>query len=132
MPFEKRFWLERAEFPKEIGDKITHISPLVSAVDAASDDVSLIREVAFQLCKYIDEHKYEIPRTRRGAYLASVRGHMESVANVLDATGLSRLAWLFLLEDNRPKARQYALKGKENTNRHCLNILDRLEQQAGS
>jgi hypothetical protein len=46
---------------------------------------------------------------------------------MLDATGLSRLAWLFLLEDNQDKAHEYASLGltKEPDNRHCLRIIER-------
>ena len=56
---------------------------------------------------------------------------MEKVASALDATGLSRLAWLFLLEENVDKARKYANDGcaKDPTNKYCLSILERIEYQ---
>ena len=78
-------------------------------------DKELIREVAFQLCKYVTDHLTEIPKARRGVYLASVRSHMERVAHLLDATGLSRLAWLFLLEENTAKTREYRKRGATRT-----------------
>jgi len=131
-PFEKAAWLRRAEYAKGLGDHGTYISSLVSAVDADSSDTELLREVAFVLCQFIDAHKAEIPRTRRGVYLAGVRGHMEKLANALDATALSRLAWLFLLEDNREKALHYAQLGleKEAGNDHCRRIVKRLAEKA--
>jgi hypothetical protein len=57
---------------------------------------------------------------------------MEKVSATLDATGLSRLAWLFLLEENVEKARKYADLGcaKDSMNRYCLAILERLENQS--
>ena len=131
MPYSKDTWLARAEYARTQGSDTIMIAALVSAVDADPSDVDLIREVAFQLCKYVDSHKYEIPTARRGVYLASVRAHMECIADELDATGLSRLAWLFLLENTANGAWKYANKGlkRESTHTHCLRIVERLEQQ---
>jgi hypothetical protein len=131
-PSSKDAWLARAEFAKEISDEGVRMASLVSAVDADPHDVELVREVAFQLCRYVNSHIYEIPKARRGVYLASVRSHMQRVSSKLDATGLSRLAWLFLLEDNVTKAREYANKGCaiDLTNSHCLKILERLDGQS--
>ena len=61
--------------------------------------------------RVVNSRILEIPKARRGVYLASVRPHMERVAHKLDATGLSRLAWLFLLEENVRKGREYANQG---------------------
>ncbi|MFZ2359035.1 MAG: NB-ARC domain-containing protein [Anaerolineae bacterium] len=129
MPFKKEVWLERARYAKSVGDEPTMITSLVSSVDADPRDVELISDVSYQLCGYIDKHKHDIPRTRRGVYLASVRSHMERVAEDLDATGLSRLAWLFLLEDDKANAFKYASLGinKDFENKYCANILRRLE-----
>jgi len=110
-PFNKDAWLERARFAEQCRDDATRVASLISAVDADPSDVELIREVALQLANYIDAHKFEIPKTRRGVYLASVRAHMERVSDKLDATGFSRLAWLFLLEENVSKAKEHAEAG---------------------
>ena len=130
-PFRKEAWLKRADYASRVVDDTTRIASLVSAVDADPNDSELIREVAFQLSRYINDHLLEIPKSRRGVYLASVRSHMERVAQKLDATGLSRLAWLFLLEENIEKAAKYANAGlsKDSTNTYCLKILERLESQ---
>jgi hypothetical protein len=129
MPYSKQAWLKRATYAGQVGDDATRIASLVSAVEATPDDVELVREVAFELCKYVNEHLNEIPKTRRGVYLASVRSHMEAIADRLDATGLSRLAWLFLLEDDQEEAWKYANQGcmKDPTNGHCIKILERLD-----
>jgi hypothetical protein len=130
-PFDKNVWLERAKHAESMSDEATHIASLVSAVEADPKDVALVREVAFQLCKYVDGHKYDIPQVRRGVYLASVRSHMEALSGELDATGLSRLAWLFLLEGDAQGAWKHANLGleKESTNSHCMNIVERLNAQ---
>ena len=132
-PFSKYAWLNRATFAEQGGDEGVQIASLVSAVDADPNDVELVREVAFQLCRYVNTHIAEITKARRGVYLASVRSHMQRLAPKLDATGLSRLAWLFLLEDNVTTAREYANKGCaiDPTNSHCLKILERLDGQLG-
>jgi hypothetical protein len=129
-PFDRKAWLKRADYAKTSGDEQTYIACLVSAVDADPRDVELIREAAYQLCRYIDAHKYEIPEARRGVYLAGVRGHMEQIADQLDATGLSRLAWLFVLEGNQVKGLEYAERGaaREPANEHCKRIIDRLRR----
>jgi hypothetical protein len=134
MPFSKVAWLERANYAQNVGDEATRVASLVSAVDADPSDLNLIRDVALGLCRYVNDHKMEIPKTRRGVYLASVRSHMERIADRLDATGLSRLAWLFLLEGKEDKAWEYAYAGRmrEITNEHCLRILDRLMDQGYS
>jgi hypothetical protein len=129
-PFDKNAWIKRANYSKNAGDEQTHIASLVSAVDADPSDISLVREAAFHLCKYVDAHKYEIPQARRGVYLAGVRSHMERIANQLDATGLSRLAWLFMLEGNEIKGNEYARKGfeKDPTNEYCRKFLGRISK----
>lgn len=133
-PFSKQAWLRRAEYATKCLDKAVRVASLVSAVEADPTDLLLLREAAGDLCYYVNEHKSEIPATRRGVYLASVRSHMERVADSLDPTGLSRLAWLFLLEGNVPKAREYANRGcaHDPTNVHCLKILERLDRQPGA
>jgi hypothetical protein len=127
-PDDSAAWMKRAEYSKSAKDELTYISCLVSAVDAAPDDVELIREVAFQLCKFLDAHKFDIPQARRGVYLAGVRSHMEQVARQLDATGLSRLAWLFILEGNDARGREFASEGlrKDPNNEYCKRIIERL------
>ena len=126
-PDNKEAWLERAKLAQQTGNEPTKVASLVSAVEADPRDVELVREVAFQLCRYVNDHRFDIPVARRGVYLASVRSHMEKVADQLDATGLSRLAWLFLLENNDQKGRLYAEMGlqKDPGNEHCSKILDR-------
>jgi len=128
-PNRKEVWLERARFAQLMGNEATRIASLVSAVDAAPNDVSLVRDVAIQLAKYINDHLHDIPQARRGVYLASVRSHMVKLTEELDANGFGRLAWLFLLEGDRQNSKLYAEMGlrKDSYNEHCHKILDRLQ-----
>jgi hypothetical protein len=56
---------------------------------------------------------------------------MERLVESLDATALSRLAWLFLLEGDEKKGWEYASLGnkREPSNSYCLRILERLEER---
>jgi hypothetical protein len=129
MPEKKEAWLARADYAASVRDDSTRISSLISAVEAAPGDVALISDVAGEVTRYVSDHAAEIPRTRRGVYLAAVRERMEHVADVLSPDQLSRLSWLFLLEQNEERARHYARLGlkKDPTNTHCENILRRLD-----
>ena len=131
VPSNKDALLERAEFARTQGDESTFISSRLLAVEADPADKPLLREVAFDVCRYINDHSTTIPVARRSVYLATLRDHMSQVAAELDATGLSRLAWLYLLEGNQDEAWRYASLGlqKESENRHCFNIIQRLREQ---
>jgi hypothetical protein len=128
LPGNEDAWITRAELAQQTGNEAIRIASLVSAVEADPSDIELLREVAFQLCRYVNEHRLDIPKARRGLYLASVRSHMQKIADQLDATGLSRLAWLFLLEGDERSGRAYAEMGlkKQPENEHCKRLLERL------
>jgi hypothetical protein len=120
--------LARAGYAHSVGDETTRISSLVSAVELDPANAQLVWDAAGILADYLTKQKYVIPRSRRGGYLASVRTAMERMADRLDATGLSRLAWLYLLENNETEARKYAARGLrlEPTNQACQRLLHRL------
>lgn len=128
MPMSKEAHLERAVFARTTGDEALFVASRLRAIEIDPEDVPLLRDVAFDVCKYINEHSVSIPKQRRSVYLTNLRSLLEAHAEALDATGLSRLAWLFLLEDNRAQAWKYASRGllKEQDNRHCYNIIQRL------
>lgn len=128
VPQNKPAWLARAAYAESVGDEATRVSSLISAVEADPADVDLLLDVAGDVTRYVSEHASEIPRTRRGVYLASVREHLERVSDQLSADGLSRLSWLYLLEQNEEQARRHADAGlkQDPSNPHCSNILQRL------
>lgn len=130
-PYDGAAWHARAEYARRTKDSATRISALISQVEAEPDNVELLRNTALELVQYVDENKADIPVNRRGVYIANVRAHMEKHAVHLDATGLSRLAWLHLLEGDHDGAWKYANMGLaiEAVNAHCLRIVERLDVQ---
>jgi hypothetical protein len=130
IPSSKEAHLQRAQFARSVSDEATFIASRLRAVEVDPGDHHLLREVALEVTKYINSHSGTIPRNRRGVYLASLRDHMSKVAHLLDATGLSRLAWLYLLEENTEMAAHYAKQGLavEPDNDHCQRIIERLER----
>jgi hypothetical protein len=133
-PSSKEAHLQRAAFARSVGDESTFIASRLRAVEVDPTDHLLVREVAFDVCKYVNDHTTEIPVARRGVYLANLREQMRQLTDSLDATGLSRLAWLYLLEENKAEAWRYAKLGlsREPDNRHCQNIVERLRLQGFS
>ena len=105
-PASKEARVMRADFARSIGDDITQVSSLISAVEVAPADLPLIMNAA-----------------------AALTSNMERLCDKLDAVGLSRLAWLFLLEGNEAKAREYANMGlrRNPQDPDCKNILARLD-----
>jgi hypothetical protein len=130
-PSDPDAWMMRAEFAETMGDGQGMVASLVSAADAAPKDASLLSAVAFRLCQFMSNQSTDIPVARRGIYLAGVRSHMEAIHPQLDATDLSRLAWLFLLEMNTHSARRYADEGlrKDPDNIHCQRLIKRIGAQ---
>jgi hypothetical protein len=130
-PSDPVAWMTRAQFAEAVGDKQGMVASLVSAADASPKDVTILREVAFKLCQFMTENTADIPVARRGIYLAGVRSYMEAVHEHLDATGLSRLAWLFLLEKNATSALKYAEEGlrRDPDNVHCKKLVERTQRQ---
>ena len=127
-PGDKGAWLLRAQYAERTGDDAAFISARIRAVELDPRDLPLVRAVALDLAQYITRHAQEIPVARRGVYLASVRGHMTALADGLDGTGLSRLAWLYLQEGNEPDAWRYASKGLkiDPHNEHCYKLIQGL------
>ena len=124
-PSDTDLWLARADVAEQHGENAVKISSLISAVDSQPDDIELIKYVAGELTRYVRDNS--IPMRLRGVYLASVRYRMVHIVSQLDATGFSRLAWLFLQEDDADQALYYANKGLalDSTNSHCQKVVMR-------
>lgn len=125
-PNDVEIWKERAEYARQFGDQETEMACWVSAVEAQPSNVSLVCDVANRLNNFIGS----IPKERRSYYLASVRARMERLAHKLDATGRSRLAWLYLHEENTKKAKEHVEAGLkiDANNTHCLRLYERLQK----
>jgi hypothetical protein len=126
-PDNAQAWLTRADYAKSMDHEKTWISSLVSAVDAKPGDIALVKEVAFQLTKYVRDKI--VPLATRMVFLSSVREHMQRLELQLDAVGLSRLAWLYILEGNTQRGRECANLGlqHEPENNYCLNLIEHLD-----
>ena len=124
-PTDPGVWHARARFARETGDDSTFVASRIRSAELAPDAVEVLCEVASDVIRYVTK---EIPIARRSVYLASVRGLLLRLSAKLDATCLSRLAWLFLLEKNEGDAWKWAAEGlgKEKHNGHCLKIIERL------
>jgi hypothetical protein len=127
-PTDKEVLLERAQYARDIGSEATWISSRVRAVELDPDDLQLLYAVASDLNAYLSRHSTEIPPTRRGVYLASVREHLARRATELDADGLSQIAWLYLNEGNFTQAAHYTRLGldRQPSNAHCQKLAERL------
>jgi hypothetical protein len=130
MPASKEAHLERAAFALAQKDEATFIASRLRAVELDPYDMYLLREVAFDVSKYVTEHSSQIPQQRRSVYVANLRDLLRAHADRLDATGLSRLAWLYFLEGSKPEAWRFASDGlrKDPDNQHCFRIIQRLRQ----
>jgi hypothetical protein len=127
-PSNKQILLLRASYARSVGDDATWIASRIRAVEIDPADLSLLLDVAVDLNYYIRDHSAEIPPARRGVYLASIRDQMVKQLHQLDATGLSRLAWLYLLGNEVEEAAKYARLGleKDPFHVHCLKLTERL------
>ncbi len=130
-PHNKNAWVARYKYANKIGDTDLEIASLVGAVESSPTDISFLSDVADRLSVIMDNNKDIIRSAQRGMYLSTVRLYLERVANRLDPTGLSRLAWLFLYEENKEKALHYAKLGleKDPNNIHCAKIVKRLSKK---
>lgn len=130
IPYDPDAWLMRARYSQKQGDEEVYISSLVSAVDADPDNVALVSKAARNLANFVTQRKDEIPESRRGVYVASVRDHMEKLADkdALNADQLAQLGWLYLIEGKEEEAKTYANEGLnvEPENTHCLNIMEKV------
>lgn len=134
-PYDKDCWRQRAHYAQQIGDETVYITSMIYAVDADPSDIEQLSQTAHDLAKYVQERKSEIQKARRGVFLANVRAHFQRVADdeflaeQLDPTDFSRLAWLFFLEGDRENAEKYAYMGlnRGKTNKHCKRIIEKLK-----
>jgi len=90
-------------------------------------NLDLVNEAANRLNIFVGK----LPVERRQYYLASVRDRMERIASRLDATGRSRLAWLYLHEENKVKAREHVEAGlrMDGENPYCMKMWQRLQTE---
>ena len=131
-------WQRWSDFERRSGDDFQALVKSIRAVETDATPVSYCSQVAFNLSEYISGHKQDIPVTRRSFLVSSVRVTLEDHdrGGRLDATALSRLGWLYLIEYSPmsnpdealvEKARYCARRGLELDpgNYHCQGLLNR-------
>jgi len=125
-PNNSQLWLERAGFARSRNDTNIEILCLVSYVELNPKDVRTVSDTVNRINPLLRD----IPRERRTTYVAIVRDAMERLVRELDATDRSRLAWLYLNENNIDKAREHAEAGLQldSQNLHCRNVIERIER----
>ena len=133
-------WQRWSDFERRNGDDFQALVKSIRAVETDGAPVGYCSQVAFDLSEYISNHKQDIPVTRRSFLVGSVRATLEGHDREgrLDATALSRLGWLHLIEyspTSNPdptlveKARNCAQRGLrlDSQNHHCKRLLARME-----
>lgn len=124
-------WLEWAGYAATVGDTNQVLLCHLGAADAEPTRVETLREAAYVVCQFVSDNLGSLPVAKRGVYLATIRDLMERVSSRLDATALSRLAWLYLLEANPVDARRHAEAGlrEDPENTHCKKLINRLDSR---
>jgi hypothetical protein len=124
-PTEIAAWRERADYARLHKHQDVEMACWVSAVEMQPTNLELLSEAANRLNNFMGN----VPVERRQYYLASVRDRMERVAARLDATGRSRLAWLYFHEGNTLKAREHVEAGLklDGDNAYCMRLWEKVQ-----
>ena len=132
---DPKVWIEWSYFEREQGDIYQSIVAAIRAIESGHSDPRFSSDTAAVLAEYLSNNKHSIPSHRRGSFLLSVRDDMRKHRDNsrLNATDLSRLGWLYLLQaspqdrDLIDTANQLAQEGLElePTNQYCMNLHER-------
>ena len=135
-------WRQWADFERRSGDDLQALVKSIRAVETDDTSADYCSRAASDLADYLSRHKDEVPVARRAFFVNSVRVALEGHdrAQRLDATALSRLGWLYLIEYSSvsnpdrtlvEKAHECAKRGleREPHNRHCASLLKRTSSE---
>jgi len=127
-PYDSKLWREWAMFEHRQGEEIRAMELRLRALELAGDDVEEASDLAGEVARVISVHARTLSMDKRRVYIADLRDLLSRHETELDATQLSRLAWLFLVEGNSVEARRLAEQGlaKEPQNEHCSAIRQKL------
>jgi hypothetical protein len=123
-------WLRWAAYERGQGDRLAELSVLASCAARFDGDLGLNLDLAGRIADAFNAAKQSMPAEERLPYLRSCRDNLERRRSQLDATGVSRLAWLFLLEGDLRSAREWTEEGLrlEASNSYLLNLSRLLRQ----
>lgn len=128
-PYDSRLWREWAAYETTQGEQLRGIELRLRALEVGGDDVEEASVVAGDVARVISLHAKSLSIDKRRVYLAHLRDLLSTHEATLDATQLSRLAWLYLLEGNVAEARRLAEFGlsKDPENEYCWAIFNKVE-----
>ncbi len=127
-PNDPHLWQEWSRFEEKAGDHARATELLVRAAESAPDDIELNSSAAGKIAWLVSQDASAFSVADRAILAARVKRNLEERFEQLDATTLSRLAWLYLLERDERNAERCARHGLslEPENTHCKRILERL------
>lgn len=110
------------------------------AIDCGYGDLHYAVYIAGELARELSRPELGVTAAQRAMYVAGVAHFLEQRKHQLNATGLSRLGWLYLIRwspdtdpDKRLVRRAYECAELglrlEPDNRHCLQLLQRTERE---
>lgn len=105
-PTNSATWLEWEEYERGQGDPLEQLRVLSGCANSCPTDIGLNLHLAARIADVFNSAKHMLPSYERTAYLRQCRENLLEVLEELDVSGISRLAWLFLLDDDRQKARE--------------------------
>ena len=136
---DERVWIEWSIFERSHGNVYQSLVTAIRAIESGYSDPRFSSDTAAALADYLSNNKDSVPSHRRGSFLVSVRDDMRKHRdnNLLNATDLSRLGWLYLLQASPHDlalivaANQMAQEGLElePSNQYCLNLYERTSTQ---
>ena len=128
-------WIEWSAFERDRGNEYQALVTAIRAIESGYSNPRFSSETAAELADYLSNNKDSVPAHRRGSFLLSVRDDMTKHrdSHLLDATDLSRLGWLYLLQADPNDwglisiANQMAQEGLElePDNQFCLSLHER-------
>ena len=121
-------WRAWAAYERAQNDRFAELHVLASWASRCPDDVVLNQELAAQIADAFNSVKQTIPADQRIPYLRPCRDNLERFRAELDGTGLSRLAWLYLLEGDEMRSQSIVEQGLRDfpDNPYLLNLQQKL------
>lgn len=124
-------WRALARLLGRLGDsegEVLAYGEIARMSDASVRDVSDAANFLNNALKARPQETWRLSVEAKRATIQSIIRRLTEDFDVLTATDLSRLAWLYLNIGNDVEARRIAEEGirRQSTNEHCLGLLDRL------
>jgi hypothetical protein len=124
-------WMSWADYERDAGARTEELRLLASCASRCPDDLALNCELASRIADAFNSVKFTVAADERVPYLRPCRENLEVRAADLDAQGLSRLAWLYLLEGDEARARTIVQMGLDrpggSKSRYLVNLAERLD-----